>query len=81
MPQTLVISTPDAVSTTTKTFPKQGVFNLKITRDGEFDTVELWFRSAAANITLELAGASFLSTAQVTFPRDCLLYTSPSPRD
>ena len=70
MPQTLVISTPDAVSTTTKTFPKQGVFNLKITRDGEFDTVELWFRSAAANITLELAGASFLSTAQVTFPRD-----------
>ena len=69
MPQTLVISTPEAVSTTTKTFPKQGVFNLKITRNGEFDTVELWFRSAANNITLELAGASFLSTAQVSAPR------------
>lgn len=69
MPQTLVISTPDVVSSTTQTFPKQGVFNLKITRNGEFDTVELWFRSATANITLELAGASFQSTAQVAAPR------------
>ena len=76
MPQTLVISTPEAVSTTTKTFPKQGVYNLKITRNGEFDTVELWFRSAAANITLELAGASFLSTAQVPLLRD--VPTSPT---
>ena len=76
MPQTLVISTPEAVSTTTKTFPKQGVFNLKITRNGEFDTVELWFRSATTNITLELAGASFLSTAQVAAPRD--VPTSPT---
>ncbi|WP_180085233.1 BspA family leucine-rich repeat surface protein [Acinetobacter sp. YH12103] len=69
MPQTLVISTPDAVSTTSRTFPKQGVFNLKITRNGVFDTVELWIRSAAANITLELAGASFLSTAQSAISR------------
>ncbi|MBR7539060.1 hypothetical protein KC221_23005, partial [Mycobacterium tuberculosis] len=42
---------------------------MKITRKGEFDTVELWFRSGTANITLELAGASFLSTAQVNVPR------------
>ena len=70
MPQTLVISTPDAVSTTLRTFPKQGVYNLKITRNGEFDTVELWFRSGTANIILELAGASFLSTARVNSTRD-----------
>ena len=76
MPQTLVISTPDVVSTTAKTFPKQGVFNLKITRNGEFDTVELWFRTATANITLELAGASFLSTAQVATLN--VLPTSPT---
>ena len=69
MPQTLVISTPDAVSTTSRTFPKQGVFNLKITKNGEFDTVELWFRSETGNITLELAGASFQSKAQVNLPR------------
>ena len=64
MPQTLVISTPNAVSSTSRTFPKQGMFNLKITRNGVFDTVELWVRCWANNITLELAGASFLSTAQ-----------------
>lgn len=69
MPQTLVISTPDAVSTTSRTFPKQGVFNLKITRNGKFDTVEIWIRCGASGITLELAGASFQSTAQVTLPR------------
>ena len=64
MPQTLVISTPDAVSTTSRTFPKQGVFNLKITKNDKFDTVEIWMRSAAVDITLELEGASFQSTAQ-----------------
>lgn len=69
MPQTLVISTPDAVSTTSRTFPKQGVFNLKITKNDKFDTVEIWVRCGASNITLELAGASFQSTAQVTAPR------------
>ena len=69
MSQTLVISTPEAVSTTSRTFPKQGVFNLKITKNGVFDTVELWFRSETGNITLELAGASFQSKAQVNLPR------------
>ncbi|EXA67172.1 hypothetical protein J504_1121 [Acinetobacter baumannii 348935] len=69
MPQTLVISTPDVVSTTSRTFPKQGMFNLKITKNGVFDTVELWFRCGASNITLELAGASFQLTEQVSFPR------------
>ena len=69
MPQTLVISTPAEVSSTSRTFPKQGMFNLKITRNGEFDTVELWFRSGAVNTTLELAGASFLSTAQAAESR------------
>ena len=69
MSQTLVIRTPDAVSTASRTFPKQGVFNLKITKNGVFDTVELWVRCGASNITLELAGASFQSTAQVDAPR------------
>lgn len=69
MPQTLVISTPDVVSTTSRTFPKQGVFNLKITKNGVFDTVELWFRCQTGNITLELAGASFQLTGQVNSPR------------
>ena len=69
MSQTLVINTPDVVSTTSRTFPKQGVFNLKITKNGVFDTVELWFRSETGNITLELAGASFQSKAQVDLPR------------
>jgi|GEM_PF-5984962 len=65
MSQTLVIRTPDAVSTTSRTFPRQGMFNLKITKNDTFDTVEIWFRCGASNITLELAGASFQSTAQV----------------
>ena len=69
MSQTLVIRTPDAVSTTSRTFPKQGVFNLKITKNDTFDTVEIWVRCGASNITLELAGASFQSTAQVAAPR------------
>ncbi|MCU4365651.1 DUF285 domain-containing protein [Acinetobacter variabilis] len=69
MSQTLVIRTPDAVSTTSRTFPKQGVFNLKITKNDTFDTVEIWVRCGASNITLELAGASFQSTAQVVAPR------------
>lgn len=69
MPLTLAISTPDVVSTTSRTFPKQGMFNLKITRNGVFDTVELWVRCLAADITLELAGASFQSTAQVALSR------------
>ena len=69
MSQTLVINTPDVASTTSRTFPKQGVFNLKITKNGVFDTVELWFRSETNNITLELAGASFQSKAQVNLPR------------
>lgn len=69
MSQTLVINTPDVASTTSRTFPKQGVFNLKITKNGVFDTVELWFRSGTSNITLELAGASFQSKAQVNLPR------------
>lgn len=66
MSQTLVIRTPDAVSTTSRVFPKQGMFNLKITKNYGYDTVEIWVRSGASNITLELAGASFLSTAQGT---------------
>ncbi len=69
MSQTLAIRTPDAVSTTSRTFPKQGVFNLKITKNDTFDTVEIWVRCGASNITLELAGASFQSTAQVNAPR------------
>lgn len=69
MSQTLVIKTPDAASAASRTFPKQGMFNLKITKNGTFDTVELWVRSRTANITLELAGASFQSTAQVATPR------------
>ena len=69
MSQTLVINIPDGVSTTSRTFPKQGVFNLKITKNGVFDTAELWFRSETNNITLELAGASFQSKAQVNLPR------------
>ena len=64
MSQTLVIRTPDAVSTTSRTFPKQGMFNLKITKNGVFDTVDLWFRTAMGGITLELAGASFQAAQQ-----------------
>ena len=69
MSQTLTIKTPDAVSSTSRTFPKQGVFNLKITKNGEFDTVEIWFRTRTAGITLELEGASFQSTAENVAPR------------
>ncbi len=69
MSQTLVIRTPDVASTTSRTFPKQGMFNLKITKNDTFDTVEIWFRCRASNITLELAGASFQSTAQVAEPK------------
>lgn len=70
MSQTLVIRTPDAVSTTSRTFPKQGMFNLKITKNDTFDTVELWVRCLANNITLELEGASFQSTANVSKVKD-----------
>lgn len=69
MPQALSISTPDVVSTKSRTFPKQGMFNLKITRNGVYDTVELWVRTLSNDITLELAGASFQSTAQVALSR------------
>lgn len=69
MSQTLVIRTPEEVSKTTRAFPKQGVFNLKITKNGAFDTVEFWTRCGASNITLELEGASFQSTSYVDYSR------------
>lgn len=70
MAQSLTLTTPSAVVTRRKKFPKQGVYNLKITRNGVYDTVDLWIRKpTAATQTIQLDGAVFVSTQIVSNPK------------
>ena len=70
MAQSLTLTTPSAVVTRRKKFPKQGVYNLKITRNGVYDTVDLWIRKpTAVTQTIQLDGAVFVSTQIVSNPK------------
>lgn len=70
MVQSLTLTTPSAVVTRKKKFPKQGVYNLKITRNGVFDTVDLWIRRPPTTApAIQLDGAVFVSTQTVASPK------------
>lgn len=78
MAQSLTLTTPSAVVTRKKKFPKQGVYNLKITRNGVFDTVDLWIRRPSlGSHTIQLDGAVFVSTQPVVTPK--IVPTNPTP--
>lgn len=78
MTQSLTLTTPSAVVTRKKKFPKQGVYNLKITRNGVFDTVDLWIRKPNASThAIQLDGALFVSTQTVASPKT--LPANPTP--